>query len=66
MTQAEDSTSRIEPQSGFFDRNNTLGAEIIEGFIREQQICVFAGPYCVGKSPLLADITVHCAGSVER
>jgi hypothetical protein len=48
-----------EAISGFFDRNIEPRAEIIEGLIREAQIVAFAGPFCVGKSPFLADLTIH-------
>lgn len=49
----------------FFERNTEQRREIIEGLIREQQLVAFAGPYGVGKSPALADITMHVLGGVR-
>ena len=42
----------------FFKRNTKPKAEIIEGLLCEGQLAAFAGPFGVGKSPLLADLTV--------
>lgn len=56
------SDQRIElagPDTSFFTRNNQQRPEIISGLLREGQLAAFAGPYGVGKSPLLADIAVH-------
>ncbi len=50
-------TVRTSPT--FFERNTQQRKEIIEGLLREQQLCAFAGPYGIGKSPLLADIVIH-------
>lgn len=57
----------------FFERNTEPRAEIIEGLIREQQLVAFAGPFGVGKSPVLADIVMHvlsgrswCGRAVEQ
>jgi RecA-family ATPase len=47
------------PGADFFDRYTELGAEIIEGTIREGQLVVFGGPYSVGKTPFLADLAIH-------
>ncbi len=53
------------PGADFFDRNTELGAEIIEGTIREGQLVVFGGPYCVGKTPFLTDLAVHVLNGRE-
>jgi hypothetical protein len=57
----------------FFARNAQPRREIIEGLIREQQLIAFAGPYGVGKSPMLSDIALHvlngitwCGRAVEK
>src|SRR5262252_1264269 len=42
----------------FFDRNSEPRKEIIEGLHRESQLATIAGPFGVGKSPLLAHLTV--------
>src|SRR5215468_109078 len=42
----------------FFDRNCEPRKEIIEGLHRESQLATIAGPFGVGKSPLLAHLTV--------
>jgi hypothetical protein len=47
------------PNPGFFERSMAPREEIIEGILREKQLAAFAGPFTVGKSPLLADIIVH-------
>lgn len=63
----------VPTEDDFFSRNTQPGPEIIEGLIREGQICALGGTYGVGKSPLLADITVHtlsgtawCGREVQR
>ena len=43
---------------GFFERNNALPPEIIEGILREKQIAVLGGAFGMGKSPLLVDLTI--------
>lgn len=43
---------------GFFNRNVEPKAEVVEGLIREGQIVALGGPYRVGKSPLLHDLTI--------
>jgi AAA domain-containing protein len=57
----------------FFERNTEPREEIIEGILREKQLAAFAGPFTVGKSPLMADLIVHrvhgiswCGHSVRR
>src|SRR6516164_8169762 len=57
----------------FFERNPEPRKEIVEGMIREQQLVAFAGPYGVGKSPVLADLVMHvlngipwCGRAVEQ
>ena len=54
-----------ESPPDFFDRNIELGADIIEGTIREGQLCVFAGPYGVGKTPFLTDLALHVLNGRE-
>lgn len=44
---------------GFFDGDDKPRPEIVEGLIREEQLVAFAGPYGMGKSPVLTDLTVH-------
>lgn len=48
-----------QAECDFFGRNMAQRGEIIEGLIREQQLVAFAGPYGVGKSPVLADVGLH-------
>ncbi len=48
----------------FFERNTKPRKEIIEGLIREQQLAAFAGPYGIGKSPILADIVIHVLNGI--
>ncbi len=43
----------------FYALGNGSKPEVIEGLFREQQVVALAGPYAAGKSPLLADFTVH-------
>jgi AAA domain-containing protein len=61
------------PSPTFFERNIRQRKEIIEGLLREQQLCILAGPYGTGKSPLLADLVMHilygipwCGRKVQR
>jgi hypothetical protein len=61
------------PTNDFFERNTEPRREIMEALIREQQLVAFAGPFGVGKSPMLADIAMHvlsgtpwCGRSLER
>jgi hypothetical protein len=72
MTSSSDS-GPLQTERNFFTRNATPRREIIEGLIREQQLVAFAGPYGVGKSPVLADIVIHvlngmvwCGRAVEK
>jgi hypothetical protein len=51
--------------SGFFDRNIEERPEIVKGLIREGDIAVLAGNYGKGKSPLIADLTVHLVNGLE-
>jgi hypothetical protein len=50
--------------TGFFNRHTKERAEIIEGLAREGQLVAFAGPYGIGKSPSLADITIHVLNGI--
>lgn len=43
----------------FFERNRAERNELIEGLIREGNLVAFAGPFGMGKTPLLADLTVR-------
>jgi hypothetical protein len=43
---------------GFFDQETTLAPEIIEGVIREGQICALGGDYGIGKSPIITDLVL--------
>lgn len=43
----------------YFEEDIPLRPEIISGMFRESQIVTLAGPFNVGKSPLLADIAAH-------
>ncbi len=51
--------ARTEDTLSFFDRNTEERPEIVQGLIREGDFVVFAGNYGMGKSPTLADLTVH-------
>src|SRR5262245_28379826 len=47
------------PDDGdFFDRNTKPRAEILEDLHREGQLATLAGSFGVGKSPLLANLTI--------
>jgi hypothetical protein len=61
------------PARGFFERNTEERPEIIEGLLREGQLAAFAGPFGMGKSPVLVDLTVRfinglpwCGRKVEQ
>jgi hypothetical protein len=61
--------SSIVPQAqgektGFFAGDDKPRPEIVEGLIREGQLVTFAGPYGMGKSPILADLAVHAIRGV--
>lgn len=45
----------------YFEQDIPLRPEIVAGLFRESQIVTLAGPFNVGKSPLLADIASHVA-----
>ena len=45
--------------ASYFEEEIPLRPEIISGIFRESQIVTLAGPFNVGKSPLLADIAAH-------
>jgi KaiC/GvpD/RAD55 family RecA-like ATPase len=51
-------TSVPTTSAGFFQRNAAPPAEVVEGMIRAGQIVAFAGPYGIGKSPLLAHLAI--------
>ena len=51
--------NNLAPAVGFFERQVLPREEIIEGLLREKQLAAFAGPFTVGKSPLMADLIVH-------
>jgi hypothetical protein len=59
--------------TSFFYRNIEARSEIIEGILREGELAAFGGPFGMGKSPLLYDLTVcliyglsWCGCKVER
>ena len=52
-------TTAQSASSNFFDRNIEERVEIIEGILREGDIAVLAGSYGEGKSPVIADLTIH-------
>lgn len=45
----------------YFEEDIPRRPEIVSGLFREGQIITFAGPFNVGKTPLLADLAVHIA-----
>jgi len=49
----------------FFDRDTEERVEIIEGILREGDIAVLAGNYGKGKSPSIADLTIHLINGRE-
>jgi hypothetical protein len=51
--------------SDFFERNSEERVEIVEGVIREGDIVVLAGNYGKGKSPVIADLTVHLINGMD-
>jgi hypothetical protein len=65
MPVAASQGSEVEVESDFFTRNTEERAEIIEGLLREGQLAAFAGPFGMGKSPMIADLTVHLVHGVE-
>ena len=46
-------------ESTFFSRNTEERLEILEGLLCEGQLAAFAGPFGMGKSPVLADLTIR-------
>jgi len=54
----------LKPDSPFFDRDTEQGMEIIEGLLREGQLAVLGGAFGVGKSPLIADLTIHLLNGI--
>jgi hypothetical protein len=57
--------SKPPAPSNFFDRNAEERVEIIEGILREGDIAVLAGNYGKGKSPAIADLTIHLINGRE-
>ena len=55
---AHKAMSEAPPKFNFYEGHSKLSEEVIEGIARESQIVAFAGPYGVGKSPTLVDLTV--------
>jgi RecA-family ATPase len=51
--------------SGLFERNTEDRKEILEGLLREGQLAAFAGPFGMGKSPVLLDLTVRFIHGIE-
>jgi len=49
----------------FFERHLEERAELIEGLLREGQLAAFAGAFGVGKSPVIADLTVRFVHGLE-
>ena len=47
------------PPDDFFARNIEPRAQIVAGLLREGQLVALAGPFGVGKSPLLGDLVIH-------
>ena len=59
--------------SNFFERHCEERIDLIEGLLREGQLAAFAGPFGIGKSPVIADLTVRfihgldwCGRRIER
>lgn len=46
-------------ETGFFAGDDQPRPEIVEGLVREGQLVAFAGPFGMGKSPMLTDMGVH-------
>jgi hypothetical protein len=49
----------------FFQRNCAERAEVVEGLLQEGQLAAFGGAFGMGKSPLLADLTVRLVHGLE-
>ncbi len=48
----------------YFEEEVPRRPEIVSGLFREGQIITFAGPFNVGKTPLLTDLAVHIAAGI--
>ena len=57
--------NQTNPDPHFFERNREDRVELIEGLLREGQLAAFAGPFGMGKSPVLADLTVRFIHGLE-
>lgn len=55
----EGNASERATQESFFDGDDRPHPEIVEGLIREGQLVAFAGPFGMGKSPMLTDLALH-------
>lgn len=53
-----------EDGASFFDRNTDPREEIVEGMFREQQLVAVAGPFGIGKSPILSDLAMHVLNGI--
>jgi hypothetical protein len=53
------------PVPGFFERNREERTEIIDGLLREGQLAAFAGAFGMGKTPVLADLTVRLCHGID-
>lgn len=49
----------------YFEEDIPRRPEIVAGLFREGQIITFAGPFNVGKTPLLADLATHIATGTD-
>lgn len=49
----------------YFEEDIPRRPEIVAGLFREGQIITFAGPFNVGKTPLLADLATHIATGTQ-
>jgi len=49
---------RVEPPTNFFEHNTEPRRELVEELLREGQIAAIGGPFGVGKSPLLQDLSI--------
>jgi hypothetical protein len=59
-TQISETKSGSGPENtGFFDSEREPKEEIVEGLFREGQIVAFSGPYGMGKTPALMDLSIR-------
>jgi hypothetical protein len=65
MAQSKKPSITPVEQAGFFDRNIEERPEIVGGLIREGDIAILAGNFGEGKSPLIANLTVHLLNGLE-